>query len=211
MAYHDVTPSKSVGDRFIPDRGGMNFDLAHHNLLASSPAKENFPPEQRVYPSPARDQYRCSLSGALFERDNSFRPSKILAFRHKPPQASDSYCYQMRTLYSTNKYKGTPYLPSSSTCSSTRKIPKSADRVLDAPGIRADYYLNLLDWSSQNMLAVALDRSLYLWNATSSEIECLFEMEDVQDHITSVSWMADGTVLAVGRSPGRPLPLCSLC
>jgi WD40 repeat protein len=79
--------------------------------------------------------------------------------------------------------------------------------VLDAPGIRDDYYLNLLDWSAQNTLAVALDKSLYLWNATTSDIDMLFEMDntDADDYITSVSWMADGNILAVGTLSSSPL------
>src|SRR5690606_14064138 len=85
---------------------------------------------------------------------------------------------------------------------SSRRLPSVADKVLDAPGIRDDYYLNLLDWSAQNTLAVALDRSLYLWNATTSDIDMLFEMPDTDadDFITSVSWMADGNILAVGTN-----------
>jgi cell division cycle protein 20 (cofactor of APC complex) len=70
--------------------------------------------------------------------------------------------------------------------------------VLDAPGLRDDYYLNLLDWSVHNVLAVALGRTLYLWNATSSKIDMLFEMPEDEDSITSVSWMADGNTIAFG-------------
>ncbi len=70
---------------------------------------------------------------------------------------------------------------------------------MDAPGIRDDYYLNLLDWSSQNTLAVALDKVVYLWDATSSEITELMDLPEEGDYITSVSWMADGNVIAVGK------------
>ena len=51
-----------------------------------------------------------------------------------------------------------------------RYIPFLLDRSLDAPEIRNDYYLNLVDWSSGNVLAVALDSSVYLWNAGSGGI-----------------------------------------
>jgi hypothetical protein len=39
-------------------------------------------------------------------------------------------------------------------------IPKSPDKILDAPDIVDDYYLNLLDWSPMNVLAVALGQSV---------------------------------------------------
>ena len=38
-----------------------------------------------------------------------------------------------------------------------RKIPSNPYRVLDAPGLQDDFYLNLVDWSAQNILAVALE------------------------------------------------------
>lgn len=36
------------------------------------------------------------------------------------------------------------------------KISKAPFKVLDAPALKDDFYLNLIDWSSQNILAVAL-------------------------------------------------------
>jgi len=35
-------------------------------------------------------------------------------------------------------------------------ISKNPYKVLDAPGIQDDYYLNLVDWSNQNDLVVGL-------------------------------------------------------
>ena len=36
------------------------------------------------------------------------------------------------------------------------KIPKAPFKVLDAPALKDDFYLNLIDWSSDNILAVGL-------------------------------------------------------
>lgn len=194
------TAKMMTGDRFIPDRNGINFDISHFNLTSSSSSKENV--QQVQIASPAKERFQSSLSDAMFGGDASaVKSTKVLAFKHKAPAASASFQNQMRTLYSANKAaaKGTA---STSSTSSTRRLPSVADKVLDAPGIRDDYYLNLLDWSAQNTLAVALDRSLYLWNATTSDIDMLFEMPDTDadDYITSVSWMADGNILAVGTN-----------
>lgn len=68
-----------------------------------------------------------------------------------------------------------------------RKVPSAPVRILDAPDIVDDYYLNLISWSKENILAVALARSVYLWNATTGEIHHLFTVQGV-DYITSVSW-----------------------
>jgi cell division cycle 20-like protein 1 (cofactor of APC complex) len=56
----------------------------------------------------------------------------------------------------------------------TRKISKKPYKILDAPNLQDDFYLNLLDWSDKNQIAVALDSSLYLWSGCSSEITRLY-------------------------------------
>lgn len=38
------------------------------------------------------------------------------------------------------------------------QISKTPYKVLDAPALKDDYYLNLLDWSYKNLLGVGLDR-----------------------------------------------------
>ena len=42
--------------------------------------------------------------------------------------------------------------------------------MLDAPHLADDFYLNLMDWSAQNVLAVGLSSSVYLWSATTSKV-----------------------------------------
>ena len=59
---------------------------------------------------------------------------------------------------------------------SYKSIPQSAWRVLDAPDLNNDYYLNLLDWSVSNLLCVALNDSVYIWNAASGDITVLTEV-----------------------------------
>jgi hypothetical protein len=51
-----------------------------------------------------------------------------------------------------------------------RVYPKSPDRVLDAPDVLDDFYLNLLDWSATNVVAIALKDQVYLWTAHTAEI-----------------------------------------
>ena len=41
-----------------------------------------------------------------------------------------------------------------------QKLP---ERILDAPDIVNDYYLNPIDWSATNLLAVALANTVYIW------------------------------------------------
>ncbi|NXE85976.1 CDC20 protein, partial [Cochlearius cochlearius] len=84
-----------------------------------------------------------------------------------------------------------------------RSIPSAAERILDAPEIRDDYYLNLLDWSPQNLLALALDTTVYVWHHISGDIINLMETECITDYVSSVSWGNGGNCLAVGMSNGE--------
>ena len=50
------------------------------------------------------------------------------------------------------------------------KIAKIPFKVLDAPELKDDFYLNLVDWSSTNVLGVGLGTSVYLWSACTSQV-----------------------------------------
>jgi len=82
-----------------------------------------------------------------------------------------------------------------------RTISKVPFKVLDAPELKDDFYLNLVDWGSQNILAVGLGSSVYLWNAQNGIVQKLVDLGD-QDHITGIGWMQRGTHLAVGTNKG---------
>ena len=51
-----------------------------------------------------------------------------------------------------------------------RYISKTPFKVLDAPELQDDFYLNLVDWSSTNILAVGLGSCVYLWAANTSKV-----------------------------------------
>ena len=50
----------------------------------------------------------------------------------------------------------------------SRKIDNFPFKVLDAPQLSDDFYLNLVDWSDTNNLAVGLHQQVYIWSASSS-------------------------------------------
>jgi len=70
----------------------------------------------------------------------------------------------------------------------TRKISKTPFKVLDAPELQDDFYLNLLDWSSQNTMSVGLGTSVYLWSACTCQVSKLCDLQQENDMVTSVSW-----------------------
>jgi hypothetical protein len=67
-----------------------------------------------------------------------------------------------------------------------RHISKTPYKVLDAPELQDDFYLNLVDWSSTNYLGVGLGSCVYLWSANNSKVTKLCDLGD--DKITSVNW-----------------------
>ncbi|XP_049723561.1 cell division cycle protein 20 homolog B [Elephas maximus indicus] len=69
-------------------------------------------------------------------------------------------------------------------------------------GLRNDYYLNILDWNFQNLVAIALGSSVYIWNGENSKIENI-DLSLTCNYISSVSWIKEGTCLAVGTSEGE--------
>ncbi|GME92976.1 unnamed protein product [Ambrosiozyma monospora] len=82
-----------------------------------------------------------------------------------------------------------------------RNISKVPYRVLDAPELADDFYLNLVDWGSQDVLAVGLGSSVYLWDAASGSVNRLCDL-GADDLVTSLSWIGAGTHLAVGTNTG---------
>lgn len=82
-----------------------------------------------------------------------------------------------------------------------RRVSKLPYKVLDAPGLQDDFYLNLVDWSSTNVLAVGLMGAVYIWNADNGRVQKLCEVAH-DDAITSVSWSQQGCHLAVGTHRG---------
>ena len=92
-----------------------------------------------------------------------------------------------------------------------RKIPKTPFRILDAPNLVDDFYLNLLDWGKENIIAVALSDELYLWNDNNAKSSLLMTYESKNttsedsftNNITSLSWMQNGLFLGIGLPDGN--------
>ncbi|EGB11233.1 hypothetical protein AURANDRAFT_1966, partial [Aureococcus anophagefferens] len=91
-----------------------------------------------------------------------------------------------------------------------RRIQGAPFKVLDAPGLSDDFYLDLVHWSSSNVLAVGLGSKVYLRSPRSAAREKgatsrVDELCDVgaRDAVSSLAWNARGSLLAVGSRSGR--------
>lgn len=81
----------------------------------------------------------------------------ILRYKKKPNTKHYGGLSSILNLHSDSYYQ--------SDLKPTRKVSKLPFKVLDAPQLQDDFYLNLVDWSSQNMLAVGLGTEVYIWNS----------------------------------------------
>ena len=141
---------------------------------------------------------------SLFNENNSDMPNNDLLF-----QFIDKSSNKRSVLPDTD------YLLANYSYNFTykRKISMTPERILDAPNLVDDYYLNLLEWGKSNILAVALGPEIYLWNGENSETSLLMSIiKDNENNtllnnnnnniITSLSWMNNGICLGVGLPNG---------
>lgn len=64
-----------------------------------------------------------------------------------------------------------------------------------------DFYLNLLSWSCQNAVAVALEASTYIWKADTGSVLQLGEAPEGA-YVSSVDFSNDGAFLGIGLGTG---------
>ncbi|XP_076958712.1 cell division cycle 20.2, cofactor of APC complex-like [Bidens hawaiensis] len=162
-------------DRFIPNRSAMDFDYA--NYMLTYKGKEN----PVAGTSPSKDSYRKQLAESL-----NMNRTRILAFRNKPPTPTEPLQTDWSSIHQPKPAKARRY------------IPQTSERTLDAPDIQDDYYLNLLDWGSANVLAIALGHTVYLWDAADGNTSELVTVDDDAGPVTSVKWAPDGRHISVG-------------
>ncbi|KAJ3091155.1 hypothetical protein HK102_001511 [Quaeritorhiza haematococci] len=170
-------------DRFIPNRNVMDLATSQFNMSR----KEGVDVKPQGYLDSAAFAYQEEIAKAC----GVALDKRILAFKAEPPP---SHKDDLRTTWNR------PLRPANSSMAK-RRISNLPERVLDAPGLLDDYYLNLLDWSSQNILAVALDKTVYLWNADTGAVQDFCQTAD-NDYISSIQWTADGSYLAIGTYQG---------
>lgn len=201
-----------LSDRFIPNRAAMDIEKASHSVLSSYTDGSESSIGERTDGTVSEDEDTMnSVTSDMSEYKTSVlgidadAKSRILSFADKAPPPRGDTVNNLQVLYSAST---TSRKSKSSTKLVSRHIPSAPTRILDAPDLLDDYYLNLLSWSDTNVLAVALSQTVYLWNAETGHIDelCNVESEGPDAHISSVSWIQEGGGhLAVGTSWGKTM------
>lgn len=142
-------------------------------------------------PSPNTVAYQDSLANACGVKLNT----RILEFKPAAPESSKPI--DLRQQYNRPLRNN-----AASSAQIRRRIATAPERVLDAPGLIDDYYLNLLDWSSGNQVAIGLERNVYVWSADEGSVSCLLET-NADTYVSSVKWSDDGAYVGVGLGTGE--------
>ncbi|KAI0996467.1 WD repeat-containing protein [Podosphaera aphanis] len=193
----DGSGKLEVGERrnkaTVGERSSILATAADDALAALEGLTLNDDEEASPYsrPSPNSIAYQDSLASACGVSLNQ----RILAFKPAPPESSkpvDLRSQYNRPLRNANV----------ASAQSRRRVATAPERVLDAPGLVDDYYLNLLDWSSGNQVAIGLERNVYVWSADSGTVCPLLETSP-DTYVSSVKWSGDGAYVSVGLGTGE--------
>lgn len=87
-------------------------------------------------------------------------------------------------------------------------LPDAPTKVLDGPGLRNDYYINVISWSKLGLVAVGLNRTCYIWDSQTQLVVKLFDTSDSIRRIGIPSgWENDDNIesLIVLSSYGEPI------
>ncbi|WLF81558.1 WD repeat-containing protein slp1 [Lodderomyces elongisporus] len=176
-------------DRFIPSR----HNSSTRKLDSSGPAPEpNAAPEKHIEAQTSKI-YQHHVAEACGLEMNS----RILLYQPQPPERKKP----VDLLHSNYKINAKTSLSPLLASARAKKIPSTPERVLDAPGLVDDFYLNLLAWSSYNLLAIGLEDAVYVWNASTGSVGLLCELPE-KTLVTSLRWSQDGSYISIGKDDG---------
>uniref|UniRef100_A0A671LR61 Fizzy-related protein homolog n=1 Tax=Sinocyclocheilus anshuiensis TaxID=1608454 RepID=A0A671LR61_9TELE len=208
------------GDRFIPTRAGSNWSINFHyaNENCWSPNQNQRAKDAstdtgkdavayaallrnellgagiETMPDPHTDDRRHTI--LMQDTHNSLSRKKLTGETYIVPFDNEISPYSLSPLSNkSHKLLRSPRKPA-------RKISKIPFKVLDAPELQDDFYLNLVDWSAGNLLSVGLGACVYLWSACTSQVTRLCDLSVDDDSVTSVCWNERGSLVAVGTHKG---------
>ncbi|KDR10117.1 fizzy-related protein homolog isoform X2 [Zootermopsis nevadensis] len=193
----------SSSDRFIPSRAGNNWETKF--AMITEPGREN------CEGSHGRLAYSCLLKNELLcakIKDfkghcdvKSLEGSSLFRFT-TPNENVIGHRGEASLAYSLSPLSAESQTLLRSARKATREISQKPFRVLDAPELEDNFYLNLIDWSLQNVLSVGLGSCVYLWSLYTSQVTRLCDLFGDGNSVTSVAWNERGNLVAVGTHHG---------
>jgi hypothetical protein len=214
-AFEDIrTPQKSKQseDRFIPQRNtpASNDLFMMSNKEASPSDISNFSEleKDKLLYSNLLDQkmlnfdkYTLNLNAKGLrstEKPVKNRRAKLLQFSHKKEMTSQmlpgSFVIDEEPLFESDLVRSIKY---------SRRIPKAPTKILDAPGVLDDFYQDILDWSSKDVIAISLENSIYFFKNKLKENSVVKVTELMDNVFSTVKFSPSGSLLAAGEENGH--------
>ncbi|OXU30723.1 hypothetical protein TSAR_002008 [Trichomalopsis sarcophagae] len=213
--YSPTKMSNNSFDRFIPTRLGNNWQTTFSMISESNRTGVVNKKTRENNGEGSRDgiAYSCLLKNELLgasieDVKGQCEERRILSplagknlFKFTTP-TKDKALLDQTSPYSLSPLSAKSQKLLRSPRKATRKISRIPFKVLDAPELQDDFYLNLVDWSSQNVLSVGLGSCVYLWSACTSQVTRLCDLSGDGNSVTSVAWNERGNLVAVGTNLG---------
>ena len=128
-----------IFSRYIPNRSQLDSEFAAFQLSSSED-------------EPDREENHHPLNLNL-------KNTRILSFQAvKNLKPEESQSSKFDAIYTQNAAE----LAKQTRARFNRQFPTQPDKILDAPGIKNDFYLNCLDWNQDNVVAISLDNEVPL-------------------------------------------------
>ena len=228
----NLIKSEKLSDRFIPLNKGINL-MEKFNLTTKFKEVD----ENKIYndinreETDNKDLYNEILKTNFLNEYNSsslinklnivssnnnnkdivptYHKSKIFSWKKENNKKNENFFYNILNSQKENEN----ILNNNNFDFIQRKISIKPYKELPAPNLMDDFYLNLLDWSSKNLIAVGCTSSVILWNNNKTQSETLFTYDNIEQnnnqtneninkYVSSLIWSEDGEKLAVGNSMG---------
>ena len=220
----NINKSEKLSDRFIPLNKGINlldkFNLTTKFIQADenknscngciNEDKDNHEMYDKMLKANFLNEYNTLSFNSKNDEKNylsSFPQKKLFLFKENKSKKFENFFHELINAKNENENiltnKNFIYNNDFS-----RKISTKPYKELPAQNLMDDFYLNLLDWSSKNKIAVACTSSVILWNNNKTQSETLFTYDPInlnnnEVYASSLIWSEDGEQLAVGNSCGQ--------
>ena len=227
----NLIKSEKLSDRFIPLNKGINlmekfnlttkFNEVDENKTYNDINKEEND-NKEIYDEMLKTNFLGDYNSSLINKitttksnnnkeiSSSYNKIKLFSWKKEKIPKTENFFYNIINSQKENENILNNSLDFNLTL---RKISFKPYKELPAPNLMDDFYLNLLDWSSKNQIAVGCTSSVILWNNNKTQSETLFtydsnELNNLPNnennckYVSSLIWSEDGDKLAVGNSYG---------
>lgn len=201
------TPHEFSQDRFVRSKSvNSRFDLkARLELIPDSPNEPLKPPT--AYSQLLADQIfspeKMNTNFGTFSSSKKAR--KRLQF--------DSFMLNSTISRKLNFLKGATEYHDKPNVINLESVPslllnkaqfrKEPYKILEAKGLRNDFYLSLLSWSSKDQIAMGIDKTITLFDVKKNVFDDLTRIDDYSEYVSAVAFTSDGSSVLFADNRGN--------